>query len=556
MKSKAQKNIDFLEKLTKLNLPKELDPIHKERFAEYCFKIINSVGYSKIKFETHIRNKITKKIGKMHSKANQLTKEEIFINLQEKLDKISKKKVLKKKNEILHLLFKISEEVEKDKIQNSILSKKSQINQIIQNAEIQYKMQKEKSQRCKKVDEIIEKQKGYEIESQDLVVLDFLRFLKDESTSLIKITENAEYQFKSEIKLSIQKKKIILDLCQIHKMSQSLKNYVTKMQKKILCQTKSLFIKYIKLQIQKFTQMINSLIETYQEDYKVFEEEYTKDQMQTKRKFFSIMELVVIFEEPKYKLKNLLLFSESCYAMNDCMIISSIYSYFKFGNERMKTLGKEILNYIISPFEKFCLNWMNQGTANDSMQEFFIKIIPKINNISDEDCWVEKNQVPIIIDKEMKDLIFLIGRETRIRDKLGLSYVKKKNILRFDFIETNLEVNKGVLLNFSNNFRKKLVNEYIKKFRFKELVDFIKKTYMMQMGDFIDELIHKMDPILSQEASEVNFHEIMPLFRSVTEISSLKLIESPFLNLFGVKLLDKLDGDLGWNIFTFELRVR
>lgn len=65
-----------------------------------------------------------------------------------------------------------------------------------------------------------------------------------------------------------------------------------------------------------------------------------------------------------------------------------------------------------------------------------------------------------------------------------------------------------------------------------------------------------MDKVLSKPADKVYFHDVMPLFRQVTEESSIG--KSPelqeFMDNFGVELTMKIDGETGWDIFCLDYK--
>lgn len=554
MKSRAEKNNEHIEKLVDYQMGKMMDEIPKERLSGYLKKIINSTTYAVIMPQSQLRNKITKKVGKLSYSMDQRTKETIFLSLQKKLDYIAKKTVLKKKNEILFLLSKISNKKDQVTNLNYIKPQNPKINNLIEEASKLKKDYFEKTNKQALVATKMDQEIEMEIETQDIMVLDLLRLLKNSSSSFITKNSDGNFEFTSDVRLPIIKKKLILELAEISQLVECIEKFTLENEKSINCQIKNLLLNYSKTQIHQFKNLIEQMINSYKEDNRIFEEQFPK-KLKIKKRTFSLMELLVIFQEPKNKLSNLAVIIQSCFSINNCMILSAISCYSKLGGERMKNLTNEILKKIILPFENFCLEWMNNGVVVDPMEEFFIRTKAKINKIWDEDCWIDQTLVSKIIDEEITNLIFQIGRETRFRKRLNLLQVKKKKILRFDFIDTNPNVNKAVLAKYTEGFKKKLVDEYLTKNKFEQLIVFIKKTYFMQMGDFIDEMIHKMEDLLNQPAEEVHFHEVMPLFRSVVDISSLKVLKSPFSVNLGIKLLEKMSGDQGWDIFTFELKV-
>ena len=95
---------------------------------------------------------------------------------------------------------------------------------------------------------------------------------------------------------------------------------------------------------------------------------------------------------------------------------------------------------------------------------------------------------------------------------------------------------------------------YIERVELSQIFDFLHRSFLFKNGDFIDELIDKMDSLLCRPAEEVYFHELMPLFREVTQNSSLGKIKNyeKYLDNFGVDLLLNTDGDCGWDVFSLK----
>ena len=105
-----------------------------------------------------------------------------------------------------------------------------------------------------------------------------------------------------------------------------------------------------------------------------------------------------------------------------------------------------------------------------------------------------------------------------------------------------------------DKYSSQIVKAYIQKAELTEVFDFLNRTFLFKNGDFADDLIHKMEGLLSKPAEEVYFHEVMPLFREVTEQSSIGKNRTfdKFIEHFGVDLLLKTDGDIGWDVFCLN----
>lgn len=269
-------------------------------------------------------------------------------------------------------------------------------------------------------------------------------------------------------------------------------------------------------------------------------------------------------------------------------ILSCLDTYAKCGNHRLRLISKFFLKETIKPLTNFILNWVNEGDIEDQHNEFFIRKIFKKINFWENDCEIVYKRIPSIIGQEMAEVVFKIGVMMRFIKKMGLKFIKedvsfeaggmelelqdgeeveidKISEIDLNFVSIQTEDMKAFLYEHYLKHAKMLIKSFLRESNFLENFEFLHKTFFMRNGDFFDSLLHELDPLLTKKATKVFFHEVMPLFRSISEKSSISniglikgkgrtILGADLLDRFGLRFLEKSDGDKGWDVFCLEFR--
>jgi gamma-tubulin complex component 3 len=231
----------------------------------------------------------------------------------------------------------------------------------------------------------------------------------------------------------------------------------------------------------------------------------------------------------------------------------------KSGDSRMRTICQHLFGLASHGFLRSCLSWMNTGKLNQQADEFMVVCNPWAHQIWEEPHSLNHAKIPYFLDQEFAEYIFQIGRvkslNTRFLPEADSSLV---GTVHFDYFEDDflIEKQKKTLSEVYSRSARHLVDLYLNKSELRSHLRFFKKAVLMEKGDFIDSLLLQLDKTLDLPAEEVYYHNVMPIFDSCMQKSSLRKEKKKFKQLLGIKLLEPTNGDLGWDVFCVEYQVR
>ena len=613
----------YTEKLTSSLLPKGTQKEVVKKVAGYAQNLIKSTFpvYTADKVTivksayirgTHRRTKstisvsmmITKKVSTNYSNLPKIQKDKVLQKVQNLYLKLSKKTVLKKKSSMLRLLYLLSKGPEEVKrIENNI-----RLQQILE-------------ERLKKRNDcIIEQENKLKLTEQDLgilkkqqeeeamiekgdneaLLLELIELMKTGSCSYIQPSPETDgFEFKIKLKLRPQIVTIVMKMAEVSKIVLLIREMIQKVENEISqksdfrvkqpCLTKKEFIGCMERILATFDHFLGEIQSTYQPEKSVFG---LGDGAQKKQEFMTFMTFYNLMQEPLIKMINAGVMAQACRSLNDCHILSALNSYKISGSVRLRNLANTILSTTIEPFKFFLVTWINSGEVDDPMDEFFIRKKLKKCKIWEDDCEILYGKIPSLFDGQIAEVIFKTGMLMRVARMLNLDLSAQKSgssrknnwvsssameiedpidsslkisSRDLNLIESSIETFRGFIHSHALKVSQFITKAYLKKSYFFDTFDFIHRTFLMRNGDFFDSMIHGLDPVLTSPASEVYFHKVMPLFRDISEKSSIgqiglfkggrrSKISIELLDNFGVKFLEKSDGDSGWDVFCLEFR--
>lgn len=621
---KTEKKIQtFLEKLTLTLLPKETPKDRIKKIASYCHTLLkstfpplrtplngslptsNRTSLISTKIGTEIGSlppslDIMKKLTKIYKNKKKRRKDEIFERVNTLFYNLSKSRVLKKKAAVLNMLSLLSKdrkEVEQDYSKSRllvILEKKMKERKDQGGMEIEDDFRKGRNVRIfqKEVEGenfFSEKKMKEEIENSDKevkenLILGLIQLLKTGKSDYFKEEKSGKFSLKIKLKIKPQILNLILRIAEESKNVIFLKKYLdeilTSSSEKISL-TKRSFISPLKQILENFDDFLKKIENSKQKETSIFGD---LDKA-VNSKFISVITFFTIMQEPLLKMQNTAIIIDSAMYLNNAHILSSLHTYANCGNHRLRLVAKTFIKESIKPLINFLLKWLNQGEIFDEFGEFFIRDNLKKVKFWENDCEIVIKNIPKIIGQEMAKVIFDIGSIVRFVRRMDLKFtqedmVKEEGGMEVEYGEVGIdkiheidlnfecipaEDMKGFLYEHYLKHAKMLKRCYLRQSHFLENFEFLHKTFFMRNGDFFDSLLHELDPILVKNASEVYFHEVMPLFRLISEkssISNIGLIRgkgmtklgAELLDRFGLKFLEKNDGDRGWDVFCLEFK--
>lgn len=274
----------------------------------------------------------------------------------------------------------------------------------------------------------------------------------------------------------------------------------------------------------------------------------------------SSIEVVSCFVEIEETVTALAVIEESIRSVEPTHCLSVLSIWRKIGGTKMKEISNLLFNEASKVMLGLCVDWMNTGSVSDKdHRESIVERNLSSGRKWEEDFVLSVDRVPKFMDLELADLIFQIGRIRHLKEKF---YPNKDTqdipTVLLDHFESdyNLEKQKIYLSKIFTSSSKYLLDLYIKKSELKTHMEFFKRAVLMAKGDFIDSLLTHLGPILDKPAEEVYYHEIMPIFDSCLQSSSLRKEGKKQKQLLGIKLMEPSNGDSGWDVFCVEYQVK
>ena len=256
--------------------------------------------------------------------------------------------------------------------------------------------------------------------------------------------------------------------------------------------------------------------------------------------------------------KSISIVEEGVRTVSSIHALSVLAVWKKSGDSRMRTICQHLFSQASQGFLRSCLSWMNTGELDRQTEEFMIERNPAAHKIWEESHCLNIGKIPYFLDQEFAEFIYQIGRVRSLNAKL-LPEVSSSHIdaVHFEYFEDDylIERQKKTLSEVHTKSARYLVDLYVNKSELRSHLKFFKKAVLMEKGDFIDSLLIELGKTLDHPAEEVYFHNVMPIFDSCMQKSSLRKEKKKFKQLLGIKLLEPTSGDLGWDIFCVEYQV-
>jgi gamma-tubulin complex component 3 len=606
-----KKNSQNMTKLARLLLPQGTSILTTTRLAEYCHSIIKltrpkkpnltnstmaSFHLSSRGLKTPASVKVTKQIMKLSQNKTRKEMDQISLKVQNNFSKLSKISVLKKKSSVLELLLRLSIDQQKMKRENILYMREilTKGKTVMMRAVPPKEELRVSGAMDVEIGAGVEEEKELSGTVNDELLSGLIQLYKCGKSPYIGLDENGFYGLRINLKVKPFVRKLVLNLAEFCKEVNFLRKFLEEFQRVkddkdlygnlVQSMTKRAAMEKLEEILKNFDRLLNSI-----EKEKANKElEYgLKISEKEEIKYFSMVNFYNLMQEPIQKMTNFAIVFHSIYALNNSHILSALSCYSdSTGNERLRLCAKSLLKSTILPFRNFLLRWLNEGKVDDPNREFFIREKNKKKvKIWENDCELMESMIPRLMDSETAEIAFNIGMVMRRIEefKLDVQFEKakygemeiegeNKNFIEFlketdlDFVNKNYLEIKGILYDHYCRLAKLSAEAYMKQTKLLRVLDFLHRTFFMKNGDFFDSMIHSLDAILKKDANQVHFHEVMPVFRSISQKSSIgqlglnrrlkrrRKFEADLLDNFGVKFLQKSAGDRGWDVFSLEFK--
>ncbi|KAJ1990141.1 Microtubule-nucleating Tub4p (gamma-tubulin) complex component [Dimargaris cristalligena] len=253
--------------------------------------------------------------------------------------------------------------------------------------------------------------------------------------------------------------------------------------------------------------------------------------------------------------------AEKCRDKRAGPILNEIHIYTDHGDPFIRDLANDILKTISVPFYEIVEHWIYNGELLDPHQESFIAVISESNT----NAWKSKFElsvlnIPIFIQTVVATKIFLIGKSVhflRFHCQDGAWINQQCRVLRNEIVLSYAD-SFAVEVSIDRVYRtvcRRLLDVMFNKYKLMDHFWAMKRYLLLGQGDFVQCLLKSIGPELSKPAGQVYRHNLNAGMESAIRASNAQYEDPVILRQLDFHLLQKANGDAGWDIFELQYVV-
>lgn len=347
------------------------------------------------------------------------------------------------------------------------------------------------------------------------------------------VKQDDSFSFKLSVPISESVRALVNKLCEMGWLYKKITDFLGKGQPGILNQSLNLAMKDELNEYYRLIAILENLINQEQNALSNAEEA------------LNLRKLVLWTVEPFERIKWLSILTDAVKNLVGNQIISAVYSFKAQGNPNIQGLIQRIMSTITQPFMKMVNNWIFNGELNDPLNEFFVA-----ENVEGNDIWVNKyqllsHQIPNIIEKELAQQIFKIGKTINFLRKSCNYNEWQLDIQPFDkyVYDNNYQDFKAWVEIASQKTNKQLMVVLQDKFHLHSHLKSIKQYLLMGQGEFIHTLMDILSSELNKPANAIYKNNLVGLLETAVRSSNAQYHNQENLNRLDIKLLQDSPGD-------------
>ncbi|CAD8114951.1 unnamed protein product [Paramecium primaurelia] len=522
----------LLHQLVKQAFPDSIEDSTLNNYKTYFLRILNVRTGIQLMDESELQAEMTKMTNKSQA-----------YRLQDCLNRLSKTR-LRKKNELIHFLFRTSQLGQNNSYTNQTLDtlfKSQEISQINYSQTIPKKIIEESPKNNDQLN-IIQQitDKGnvtLSITEKDLIKDLIFSIQGIESQFICYDPINDSFQVKKDIAISSASRKLLNVMCECGWLF-----------KKIQTFTQS---NYNSLVLQALQNSIKEELNEYYRLIAYFENLLAESTLTLRKMYMWLKQPMHHLVQINLVLSQIL--TNVQLGTTSSLVISILCRYSKHGCPQTSQLFSRILHQTTIPIVRFINQWIFDGSLSDQAQEFFIERNDsnKIQIRDSGELWknefkVNQDKIPYMISLNDSYKIFDTGRVINWlrKQKKFTQFNQNYDLITIDLLGTEQfslfvdQVNK--------EYNKQLIQ--LIKPNFKITLNAIKRFLLLGQGEFIHTLMELLQTELNKPAQQCYRHTL------------LSILESAFKNVsqevrLNVKLLEPSQNDTGWEIFCLDYTI-
>ncbi|CAD8126463.1 unnamed protein product [Paramecium sonneborni] len=522
----------LLHQLVKQAFPESIEESTLNNYKTYFLRILNVRTGIQLMDESELQAEMTKMTNKSQA-----------YRLQDCLNRLNKTR-LRKKNELIHFLFRTSQLNQNNSYTNQTIDtlfKSQEISQINYSQTLPKKIIEESPKNNDQlmiIQQISDKGNVNLSITQNDLIKDLIFSIQGiESQYICYDAINDSFQIKKDVVISSASRKLINVMCECGWLFKKIQSFTQTTYNSLVLQA-----------------LQNSIKEELNEYYRLiaYFENLLAESTLTLRKMYMWL------KQPMHHLVqiNLVLsqiMTNVQLGTTSSLVISILCRYSKHGCPQTSQLFSRILHQTTIPIVRFINQWIFDGSLSDQAQEFFIERNDsnKIQIRDSGELWknefkVNQDKIPYMITLNDSYKIFDTGRVINwLRKQCKYTQFNQNyELITIDLLGTEQfslfvdQVNK--------EYNKQLIQ--LIKPNFKITLNAIKRFLLLGQGEFIHTLMELLQTELNKPAQQCYRHTL------------LSILESAFKNIsqevrLNVKLLEPSQNDTGWEIFCLDYAI-
>jgi gamma-tubulin complex component 3 len=269
----------------------------------------------------------------------------------------------------------------------------------------------------------------------------------------------------------------------------------------------------------------------------------------------TIRRCLVLLHDATMGLRLLYSISQAAENLLGGQVLSLIYGYTYNGDEFISQFSNRLLETVSKPFYEMLNHWVSGGDLVDPYEEFFVHI-NRATTVWKDKFKTQEELVPNYMGKKVSGQVLEIGKTLYfIRVACADHEWIDQRRASFKAIQDYRNLEQMILDGYEQ------VVEHLNlllrtKFHLDLHLQGLKDYMLLGKGDFVQLLVEEAAPTLDQPAASLLRHHLTAMLETAIRGSNAQYDSPEILGSIDARMLELAHGDIGWEVFTLEYRVK
>ncbi|KAJ6791406.1 gamma-tubulin complex component 3 [Iris pallida] len=284
--------------------------------------------------------------------------------------------------------------------------------------------------------------------------------------------------------------------------------------------------------------------------------------------YLSLRRLSVWLAEPMVRMRLMAVLVDRCQDLRGGAMAGTIHGQAQHGDPLVQEFMGRLLRRVCSSLFEMVRSWVIEGELEDVFNEFFIVSQPvKAESLWREGYRIQSSMLPSFISPVLAQRILRTGKSINFLrvccedsgwgDAATEAAVHVGTTTRrggLGYGET--DALEALVVEAAKRVDRHLMEVIHRKFRFRDHCLAIKRYLLLGQGDFVQYLMDIVGPELSEPANAISSFQLAGLLEAAIRASNAQYDSREILDRLKVKMMEHVDGDRGWDVFSLEYDAR